>query len=310
MLTKFKNFTKYVDSLLLLIFYHIYHAKKYFTKQFCIKILKLFVLIKTYEISVSIRKYLQISIYFSDIRFFEYPYFSETKQIEKLDIRDIRSKSQIPSKTRISDPCPGLKQINKYCKSFGQKSIVHLSNLTKRQHSMINRFHKLDLMFVWRLKIFEQELLRFKITMKLTFWWYLSYRNRMIMALLVTFMVAAVLCISAAFFFAVALVQSDDQIIIYILMIYLGFWIVFPVIILVSQLVRLLGWLICFICCCCPRRRRSPRRLLPLAPSPAHWRTNMWLEPTYKMSCGVINVITIRCLTLNLIRMYVWCTFL
>lgn len=121
-----------------------------------------------------------------------------------------------------------------------------------------------------RLKIFEQELLRFKITMKLKFWIYLLYRNRLIMAILVTFMVAAVLCISAAFFFAVALVQSDDQIIIYILMIYLGFWIVFPVIILVSQLVPLLGWLICFICCCCPRRRRSPRRLLPLAPSPAH----------------------------------------
>ena len=131
--------------------------------------LRLFVLIKTYEISVSICKYPQISIYFPDIHFSEYPYFSEAKQIEKLDIRDIRSKSQIPSKTRISDPCPGLKQINKYCKSFGQKSIVHLSNLTKRQHSMINRFHKLDLMFVWRLKIFEQELLRFKITMKLTF---------------------------------------------------------------------------------------------------------------------------------------------
>ncbi|KAL0802848.1 hypothetical protein Bca101_058024 [Brassica carinata] len=33
-----------------------------------------------------------------------YPYFSEAKQIEKLDIRDIRSKSQIPSKIRISDP--------------------------------------------------------------------------------------------------------------------------------------------------------------------------------------------------------------
>ncbi|CAH2053764.1 unnamed protein product [Thlaspi arvense] len=98
----------------------------------------------------------------------------------------------------------------------------------------------------------------------------LRLRNRMIMAILVTFMVAAVLCISAAFFFAVALVQSDDQIIIYILVIYLGFWIVFPVLILVSQLVRFLGWLICFICCCCPRRRRrSPPRLLPLAPSPA-----------------------------------------
>ena len=44
---------------------------------------------KTYEIFVSIRKYPQISIYFLDIRFSEYPYFSEAKQIEKLDIRDI-----------------------------------------------------------------------------------------------------------------------------------------------------------------------------------------------------------------------------
>ncbi|XP_010465270.1 PREDICTED: uncharacterized protein LOC104745663 [Camelina sativa] len=98
----------------------------------------------------------------------------------------------------------------------------------------------------------------------------LRLRNRMIMATLVTFMVAAVLCISAAFFFAVALVQSDDQIIRYILMVYVGFWVVFPVLILVTQLVRVIRWLICFICCCCCQRRRSPRRLLPLAPSPAH----------------------------------------
>ena len=82
--------------------------KKYLTKQICIKLLRLFVLIKTYEISVSILKYPQISIYFSDIRFSEYSYFFEAKQIEKLDIRDIRSKSQITSKTWISDPCPGL----------------------------------------------------------------------------------------------------------------------------------------------------------------------------------------------------------
>ena len=82
--------------------------QKKFTKKNCIKFLRLFVLIKTYEISVSIRIYPQISIYFLDIRFSEYPYFSEAKQIEKLDIRDIRSKSQIPLKTRISDPCPDL----------------------------------------------------------------------------------------------------------------------------------------------------------------------------------------------------------
>ena len=82
--------------------------KKYFTNKNCIKILRLFVLIKTYEIFVSIRKYLQISIYFSDIRFSEYPYFYEVKQIKKLDIHNIQSKSQIASKTRISNPCPGL----------------------------------------------------------------------------------------------------------------------------------------------------------------------------------------------------------
>lgn len=51
------------------------------------------------EISTSIHKYPQISIYFPDIGFFEYQYFSEIKQIEKLDICYIRSKSQIPSKT-------------------------------------------------------------------------------------------------------------------------------------------------------------------------------------------------------------------
>ncbi|KAL1212064.1 hypothetical protein V5N11_028273 [Cardamine amara subsp. amara] len=97
----------------------------------------------------------------------------------------------------------------------------------------------------------------------------LRLRNRMIMTILVTFMVAAVLCISAAFFFAVALVQSEDQIIIYILIIYVGFWVVFPVLILVSQLVRFLGWLIWFICCCCPRRPRFTPRLLPLALAPS-----------------------------------------
>ena len=85
--------------------------QKYFTKQTCIKILLLFVLIKTNEISVSIRKYPQISIYFPDICFSEYLYFSEVNQIKKLNIRDIRSKSQIPSKIRISDLCPCLKNI-------------------------------------------------------------------------------------------------------------------------------------------------------------------------------------------------------
>ncbi|CAH2065895.1 unnamed protein product [Thlaspi arvense] len=98
----------------------------------------------------------------------------------------------------------------------------------------------------------------------------LQLRSLMIMAILVMLMVAAVLCISAAFFLAVALVNTDDQIISDILMIYFGFWIVFPILILIIQLVRFIGWLICFICCCRPRRRRSPRRLPPLAPSLAH----------------------------------------
>ncbi|KAG2305668.1 hypothetical protein Bca52824_025416 [Brassica carinata] len=65
----------------------------------------------------------------------------------------------------------------------------------------------------------------------------LRLRNRMIMAILVTFMVLAVLCISAAFFFAVALVQYDDDKIIYILIVYVGFWIVFPVGLFVSFVV-------------------------------------------------------------------------
>ena len=77
--------------------------QKIFYKINLFKFLRLFVLIKTYEISVSIRKYPQISIYFSDIHFFEYPYFSKAKKIKKLDIRDIRSKLQIPLKTPISD---------------------------------------------------------------------------------------------------------------------------------------------------------------------------------------------------------------
>ena len=82
--------------------------QKIYFKKNCIEFLRLFILNKTNEISVSIRKYPQISIYFLDIRFSGYPYFSKTKKIEKLDIRNIRSKSQISSKIWISDMCPIL----------------------------------------------------------------------------------------------------------------------------------------------------------------------------------------------------------
>ncbi|CAH2065893.1 unnamed protein product [Thlaspi arvense] len=98
----------------------------------------------------------------------------------------------------------------------------------------------------------------------------LRLRNRFIMGILVTFMLVAVICISAGFIFAVALVNSEDDYIIYIVLIYVAVWIVFPILIITIQLVRFIGWLICFICCCRPRRRRSPRRLPPLAPSLAH----------------------------------------
>ncbi|KAG7577172.1 PGG domain [Arabidopsis thaliana x Arabidopsis arenosa] len=99
----------------------------------------------------------------------------------------------------------------------------------------------------------------------------LRLRNRVIMAILVTFMVMAVLCISAAFFLAVVLVQFDDETIRYILSIYVLFWVVFPVLVLLIQLVRFIFWLICLMCsCCCPHRQRSPRQLPPLAPTPAH----------------------------------------
>uniref|UniRef100_A0A1J3J7Z3 PGG domain-containing protein n=1 Tax=Noccaea caerulescens TaxID=107243 RepID=A0A1J3J7Z3_NOCCA len=90
----------------------------------------------------------------------------------------------------------------------------------------------------------------------------LQLRNRLIMAILVTFMVVAVFCMVAAFLFAVALVQSDNQIIVGILVIYVVFWIVFPVLIIISQLVRFLCWLLC----CRPRLRR----LMPSTPSSAH----------------------------------------
>ena len=88
-------------------------------KQICIKFSRLFVLIKTYEISVSICKYLQISVYFLDIRFFGYSYFFEGKQIKKIDIRDIQNKSQIPLKPRISNLCGVL--LHKYCATIGYK---------------------------------------------------------------------------------------------------------------------------------------------------------------------------------------------
>ena len=38
-------------------FYLIYHVNKYFKEQICIEFSRLFVLIKTYEISISIYKY-------------------------------------------------------------------------------------------------------------------------------------------------------------------------------------------------------------------------------------------------------------
>ncbi|CAL9225066.1 unnamed protein product [Arabidopsis halleri] len=94
------------------------------------------------------------------------------------------------------------------------------------------------------------------------------FRNRLIMTIMVMFMVVAVLCISAAFFFAAALVQHDDDFIQNILKIYVGFWVVLPVLILLIQLVRFLWWVIRLICCGSGLRRRSTARLLPLALPP------------------------------------------
>ncbi|XP_010542410.1 PREDICTED: uncharacterized protein LOC104815630 [Tarenaya hassleriana] len=95
----------------------------------------------------------------------------------------------------------------------------------------------------------------------------LRLRNRMIMGILILFMLAAVICMVGAFFFAVALVQSDDAFIRYVLLVYLGFWVVFPLLILVIQLIRFLIWLICLICCCKRRRRpRQPPRMRALSP--------------------------------------------
>ena len=89
---------------------------------------------------------------------------------------------------------------------------------------------------------------------------------------MVMFMVVAVLCISAAFFFAAGLVQHEDDFIEKILQIYLGFWVLLPVLVILIQLVRFLWWVIRFICCGCGRRPRSTPRLLPLALPPVRWR--------------------------------------
>nr|BAD94586.1 hypothetical protein [Arabidopsis thaliana] len=94
------------------------------------------------------------------------------------------------------------------------------------------------------------------------------FRNRLIMTIMVMFMVVAVLCISAAFFFAAGLVQHEDDFIEKILQIYLGFWVLLPVLVILIQLVRFLWWVIRFICCGCGRRPRSTPRLLPLALPP------------------------------------------
>ncbi|CAL9239411.1 unnamed protein product [Arabidopsis halleri] len=88
------------------------------------------------------------------------------------------------------------------------------------------------------------------------------------MTIMVMFMVVAVLCISAAFFFAAALVQHEDDFIQNILQIYVGFWVLLPVLIILIQLVRFLWWVIRLICCGSGLRRRSTPRLLPLALPP------------------------------------------
>ncbi|XP_018474782.1 uncharacterized protein LOC108846075 [Raphanus sativus] len=96
----------------------------------------------------------------------------------------------------------------------------------------------------------------------------LQLRNRLIMATVVIFMTVAVICISGAFYCAVTLVHHlEDHFITAIREIYVAFWIVFPILVLISQLIRFTYKLIC--CVCCQRRRRSPRRLLPSTPTSA-----------------------------------------
>ncbi|KAJ0247657.1 PGG domain-containing protein [Hirschfeldia incana] len=156
-----------------------------------------------------------------------------------------------------SDICSSVPQTNdKFCKDRAGTSVLG-DNSSKRllYHGMI-----------------ISSTISFSASMSLILLFFSGFllRNRVIMAVLVMFMVAAVLCISAAFFFAVALVQPHDPIIISMLAIYFGFWVLFLILIILIQLIRFLCWLICLICCCRPCRRRSPRRFLPSTPTPTH----------------------------------------
>ena len=103
----FVKFMKHIVSLNFT-FFVLYNVKYIFWKQTFIIFLHLFILKKVDEIFVNICKYSQISENYVDIRKTGYSFFSKAKQIEKLDIRKLQSKSQIPKYMVLSVLCPPL----------------------------------------------------------------------------------------------------------------------------------------------------------------------------------------------------------
>ncbi|KFK23105.1 hypothetical protein AALP_AAs53459U000100 [Arabis alpina] len=75
-------------------------------------------------------------------------------------------------------------------------------------------------------------------------------RNRLVMGFMIVFMVVAVLCTSAALGFTMVLLHHDDHIINYMLMLYTGFWVCFPLLAILIHIIRSIWWTICF----CRRR--------------------------------------------------------
>lgn len=82
----------------------------FFLKYICFFV-DLLILNKVDKVSVNIREYSQIFINFLNVQKTEYPYFSESKQIEKSDIYEVR-KNHNTEKYGTIQSVPTSSQLN------------------------------------------------------------------------------------------------------------------------------------------------------------------------------------------------------
>lgn len=94
----------------MILVYLLYYLYFFFKKYICFFV-DLLILNKVDKVSVNIREYSQIFINFLNVRKTGYPYFSESKQIEKSDIYEVR-KNHNTEKYGTIQSVPTSSQLN------------------------------------------------------------------------------------------------------------------------------------------------------------------------------------------------------